>query len=105
MLSPNMLSYVLDEISQQSALERAFVEPFIIVCHSRSRCNTLAPKSWLGRRSIDVGDARAFAKRLIIRLPALHRLRWHFRGLAGIFVKKQPKVSQLGIFHQSLPTL
>lgn len=50
MLSPNMLSYVFNEISQQSALERAFVEPVIIVGHSRSKCNTLAPKSWMARR-------------------------------------------------------
>ncbi len=50
MLSPNMLSYVLDEIAQQSAHERALVEPVIIVGHLRSKCNNLAPKLWMGRR-------------------------------------------------------
>lgn len=50
MLSPNMLSYVLDQIPQQSALERAFVEPVSIVGHLRSKCNNLAPKLWMGRR-------------------------------------------------------
>ncbi len=38
-----------------------------------------SPKACLGRRSIDAGDSRVFAKQLIIRLPALHRLRRRFR--------------------------
>ncbi|MGK3148770.1 hypothetical protein WAU26_21740, partial [Xanthomonas phaseoli pv. dieffenbachiae] len=56
--------------------ERVFVEPVIIVGYSRSKCNTLAPKSWLGGEALTLRMIHTFPNWLITRLSALHRLRW-----------------------------